>query len=906
MRSFCLFLLLIILAAKSDAIVFRVTSNANGGPGTLRQAIIDANNVPGPHVINFNISPRNTITDVTIVLATELPKLPSNIIIDGRTQPASSILKISIVRGGADFFYGLILKDIQNVEIYGLNFQNFNLEPGGLPVNQKAGIYLDNVSKITIKENSFGNNYAGVISALSEVALKPNLDQIVISENQFGFTPDGINKMPNFTGINLSYLKTGSISGNLISNHTFSGIELGDTKGTVYISNNIIGLNAAGALAASVNATGITANGSDSSPIITQNTIVGQKIGIYMDGVNGKFIIEANKIGSSNTLKNATGIYVRSSQDGTIRNGNVINYNDIGIYLEFAKHIKISKDEISFNKVAIGSKNTASIAIEESIIWNNQTAISNHDSYPVTLSKNSASCNAKFLEFLTGNPPAITNEARIVIPKIEFVTPSSIKGTYLPNASIELFYTDNCGDCQGKVFIASIPTDASGTWTYNGTFTGAITCTGTNSDLATSAFSKPMVINTSVKIVNVICGQTTGSIKGLEVYDSSIYKWYDATGTLVGTQKDLENVGAGTYTLTTGQNGLCDTQSGPYVVSGSGNSIDATKIPIIVDVLCNSSKGSIKGIFTINDLDRYWYNISNPNLIVSNADDLVDVPAGSYYFTTGSGPCLFKSPNYTIKNTDINYTVLNKQIIPANCDLSNGSITILSFQGDTPLSFSWLNETGLEVAQTKDLKNQAAGKYRLIASNGLDCANIAGEFEIGIASKPQVNLLAMKRYLSCDEQSVSSSGISIIGETGPYQYQWLDENNKNVYEGLDLQGVKKGRYKLTVTDKYGCMVESDVIDFNEFEVKSLRIPNTFSPNGDGINDNWVINGTENYPTAEFNVFDRNGNRVFYNKGYTKNFDGFYNGQLLPVGVYYYIVDLKGKCKPLSGSLTIIR
>jgi len=84
------------------------------------------------------------------------------------------------------------------------------------------------------------------------------------------------------------------------------------------------------------------------------------------------------------------------------------------------------------------------------------------------------------------------------------------------------------------------------------------------------------------------------------------------------------------------------------------------------------------------------------------------------------------------------------------------------------------------------------------------------------------------------------------------------------------------------------------------------IPNIITPNNYGINDYWQINGIESYPNAEVQVFTRYGQKVFESKGYAKPFDGTYNGQKLPVGAYYYIINLNNKCNLLSGSLTIIR
>ena len=84
------------------------------------------------------------------------------------------------------------------------------------------------------------------------------------------------------------------------------------------------------------------------------------------------------------------------------------------------------------------------------------------------------------------------------------------------------------------------------------------------------------------------------------------------------------------------------------------------------------------------------------------------------------------------------------------------------------------------------------------------------------------------------------------------------------------------------------------------------IPNVFSPNGDGINDDWQIDFLWNYPECRVEIFNRNGHKIYSSVGYFSPFNGTYNGQPLPVATYYYIIDLRNGDGLLSGSVTILR
>ena len=88
----------------------------------------------------------------------------------------------------------------------------------------------------------------------------------------------------------------------------------------------------------------------------------------------------------------------------------------------------------------------------------------------------------------------------------------------------------------------------------------------------------------------------------------------------------------------------------------------------------------------------------------------------------------------------------------------------------------------------------------------------------------------------------------------------------------------------------------------------VLIYNAISPNGDGENDSWIIEGLEQYPDNHVQVFNRWGNLVFEQKGYRNSeaWTGQWNDKPLPDGVYYYVLELGDGGKALSGWLWIRR
>jgi gliding motility-associated-like protein len=110
-------------------------------------------------------------------------------------------------------------------------------------------------------------------------------------------------------------------------------------------------------------------------------------------------------------------------------------------------------------------------------------------------------------------------------------------------------------------------------------------------------------------------------------------------------------------------------------------------------------------------------------------------------------------------------------------------------------------------------------------------------------------------------------------------------------------------YTLTVTSRGGCLA-SDQLFIKV--LKMPRIPNTFTPNNDGINDLWEIQYLEDYPENHLQVFTRTGQLVFESKGYYKPWNGTYKGKPLPVDTYYYIIEPGSGRDPITGYVQLIK
>ena len=143
-----------------------------------------------------------------------------------------------------------------------------------------------------------------------------------------------------------------------------------------------------------------------------------------------------------------------------------------------------------------------------------------------------------------------------------------------------------------------------------------------------------------------------------------------------------------------------------------------------------------------------------------------------------------------------------------------------------------------------------------------------------------------------------------VPATGNWVYSyWLDDLTKKPI-AKPLEESLSGLYFIKATDVYGCATTHPV---NVVIIDPPVVPpNAFSPNNDGVNDTWQIPLLSFYADCTVEIFNRNGQTLFKTTGYTKPWDGTYNGVPLETGTYYYIIKLSPLKPPVSGSVTIVR
>lgn len=141
---------------------------------------------------------------------------------------------------------------------------------------------------------------------------------------------------------------------------------------------------------------------------------------------------------------------------------------------------------------------------------------------------------------------------------------------------------------------------------------------------------------------------------------------------------------------------------------------------------------------------------------------------------------------------------------------------------------------------------------------------------------------------SHDTTVCSSSKLTLFVKNAQQVY-W----NVGLYgETIEVYPEQTTRYVAQVT-KFDGTDTTVVVQVNVFECK-LYIPNAFSPNGDGLNDEFLIQAPEDaeFSNFEMSIFETSGRLIFHSKNITQGWDGTYLGKKATQSAYLYIITYK--------------
>jgi gliding motility-associated-like protein len=157
--------------------------------------------------------------------------------------------------------------------------------------------------------------------------------------------------------------------------------------------------------------------------------------------------------------------------------------------------------------------------------------------------------------------------------------------------------------------------------------------------------------------------------------------------------------------------------------------------------------------------------------------------------------------------------------------------------------------------------------------------------------------------LTCSGQPDGSITVTATGGTGIFEYS-VDGGDSFIATAT-IDGLSQGDYIVQVRDGNGCVSENYPVELVKSETCGMVFFDAFSPNADGKNDVWHIGNVESFPGCSVKIFNIWGIAVFSSDGYGEPWDGKHEGNDLPSGTYYYVIDPGDGSGNLTGAVSIV-
>lgn len=187
------------------------------------------------------------------------------------------------------------------------------------------------------------------------------------------------------------------------------------------------------------------------------------------------------------------------------------------------------------------------------------------------------------------------------------------------------------------------------------------------------------------------------------------------------------------------------------------------------------------------------------------------------------------------------------------------------------------------------------------AQNDLGCYTDTIRKTIEVFDSPKINAGEDLLVLNDGSLQIPATATGRI-----IAYQWTPSiylSATDILQPFVVNPQEEVEYRLTVFGRGGC-IRTDLV-----KMKPLLMPlppNTFTPNGDGVNDTWTIKNLDLYPNSVIEIYTSAGLLVYRSSGSSNPWDGNYKGKPLPAGTYYYVIDPRNQRKKIAGYITLLR
>src|SRR5690554_7632566 len=426
-----------------------------------------------------------------------------------------------------------------------------------------------------------------------------------------------------------------------------------------------------------------------------------------------------------------------------------------------------------------------------------------------------------------------------------------------------------------------------------GTYTVVVEDVNECVDSASIVINEPAELIANTTVTETQCNVDDGiaTVNATGGNGNYSYLWMPSgqtTSTAIG-------LGVGSYTVLVTDAKGCDIVETVVV-----NSVDGPVLTIsnFSDVSCFEGSNGSASVSATGGSQPYTYNWSPSGGTSSTANNVI---AGDYVITVTDNSDCASVENVVISEPD-KINVISS-IEAADCGETNGSIS-LNVTGGTPsYSYNWLPNG----EASSSLQNISGGVYQVIVSDDNGCS-FDTVFVVPSVGEINVQVLPQEGVINKGESIVLSVNVdpSISNET----YNWTPSTGLSCTQCPNpiASPIVNTQYTVEVTTPDNCSGSgsSNIIVIDE--CAEIYIPDMFSPNDDGENDEYCIYG-DCISTFYLQIFNRWGEMVYVSDNPENCWDGTFKGKKLNTDVFAFklsITTLQGEKIEESGNINLFR
>tara|TARA_R110000782_G_scaffold237188_1_gene323540 strand:- start:276852 stop:279407 length:2556 start_codon:yes stop_codon:yes gene_type:complete len=417
--------------------------------------------------------------------------------------------------------------------------------------------------------------------------------------------------------------------------------------------------------------------------------------------------------------------------------------------------------------------------------------------------------------------------------------------------------------------------------TYNVTVTDSVGCIS----VATVVITEPNALLVNPTMIGM--PSCNGGSDGTAIANANggvspyTYSW---NTTPIQTTQSASGLSAGQYIVTvTDANGCVAT----------GNVLITQPAPIsnsiqITNITCHNGNDGAITLTSSGGTAPYSYSWST-SANTSNTE--TGLSSGIVYVTTSDNQGCSVTDTIQITNPDSMSLTLTHT--SASCNTDDGTATAVVVGGNTPYNYLW--SVNNQITQTAD--SLPGGMVSVVVMDANGCA-VSGSINIDTVNihtavagaDPATGIAPLIVNFSNNSQNTTA-----------YFWDFGDGNTSTDFAPTHTY-LENGTYVVVLTsiNSGGCMAyDTLIIDV----INELIIPNVFTPNGDGVNDNLVFKNLHAFPDNKLIVLNRWGKTIFEKTGYQNDWNGANNSD----GTYFFILELNDKDNTVhKGTITILR